>query len=141
MNPDDFEESLRRQPLREIPADWRESILPHAIAAREAAPVLKRSFLATLNHHLSTLLWPHPKAWGALAAVWIAIAVFHFSGSEPSVQYSDKSDSAPDVLLALRAQGRLLDELVDEHWSAIRQPSPPSPTQPRSERSSGRSMI
>jgi hypothetical protein len=70
MNPDDFEKRLQRQPLRKIPSEWRESILQEAKSAPHSSPVIRHSFLSTLNSTLSTILWPNPKAWAGLAAVW-----------------------------------------------------------------------
>src|ERR1035438_2914387 len=81
MNPDDFEKRLERQPLRQMPGKWREEILA---ASRRASPAHhasrvthhpppSRSLLSTLNHQLSTILWPHPTAWAGLAAVWLVI--------------------------------------------------------------------
>ena len=66
MKPEDFEKRLQSQPMRQIPTEWRKQILRGATPARP-------SFLSTLNHQLSTILWPNPKAWAGLAAVWIAI--------------------------------------------------------------------
>ena len=74
-----FEEQLREQPFRSMPAEWRSQILSAATAeCRGGAPVFleragRRERRATSNI-LRGLLWPHPVAWGALAAVWLLIA-------------------------------------------------------------------
>ena len=81
MNTDDFEKRLQRQPLRQMPGEWREEILSAARQASlpEHAPRTTHhvppspSLLSTLHHQLSTLLWPHPTAWAGLAAVWVVI--------------------------------------------------------------------
>src|ERR1041385_8337991 len=77
MNSDDFEKRLQRQPLRELPQDWREKILQEAESARHSSSVIRHSFLSTINSGLSTLLWPNPKAWAGLAAVWVLIFALH----------------------------------------------------------------
>lgn len=60
---DEFEQKLQRQPLRRIPADWREEILREGrraavleIGPADTAALPKWSWP-------TTLLWPHPKAW------------------------------------------------------------------------------
>src|SRR5206468_11388760 len=82
MNTDDFEKRLQRQQPREIPPDWRTDILSAARGAARPAPRstlhAPRSFLSTLNHHLSALLWPSPRAWAGLAAVWLGLLVVNF---------------------------------------------------------------
>jgi len=68
VNPDRFEETLRRQPLRPVPPDWREAVLSAARAgAGEPEP-------AAPPAGWRSWLWPAPTAWGALAAAWILIA-------------------------------------------------------------------
>ena len=109
-----FERRLKQQPLREIPADWRSQILaaaqPHA-----PRPAPRASFWSTFNLQPSTfnlLLWPHPKAWAGLAAVWVLIIGLNLSQRDPAPRPGEKT-SAPPVatLLALRQQQQLLAEL------------------------------
>src|ERR1035437_3253068 len=116
MKPDDFESRLQRQPLRQMPPAWRAEILA---AAREAqAPVhasriTHRSWLSTFNHQLSTLFWPHPKAWAGLAAVWVCIFAVNFSIRDTSPRLAEKSaPPSPEVMVALRKQQLLFAELV-----------------------------
>src|SRR5580658_5611090 len=54
----DFEERLRRQSVRPVPAQWRGEIL-RAARAQPAASSGWREWL-----------WPCPQAWGGLAAAW-----------------------------------------------------------------------
>ena len=77
MNTKDLETRLQRRPLRQIPSEWRGDIL--SAAERASRPAPRVSFLSTLNHQISILLWPHPKAWAGLAAVWILILAVDFS--------------------------------------------------------------
>lgn len=61
---DPFESLLRQQPVRQLPAHWRDSILPKATPS--ATP------------------WPGPRAWQMLAACWIVIIALHFLASPPA---------------------------------------------------------
>lgn len=63
---DDFEQLLKNQPLRTVPAEWRGEILAEAVAASARKPKAPMSLA-------QAWLWPSPYAWGALAAVWVVI--------------------------------------------------------------------
>jgi hypothetical protein len=81
MNSDDFEKRLQSQPMRQIPGDWREQILQGARQSDPSTldPSARRSNArAARLSFLSTLLWPSPKAWAGLAAVWVAIFALQF---------------------------------------------------------------
>jgi hypothetical protein len=83
MNDDFLEKRLGGLPRREVPAEWRESILA------AAASSTKRSFawppfLATMRQ----FLWPHPYAWAGVAAVWVVIAGLNFSGPRGEALYA-----------------------------------------------------
>ena len=132
MKLDDFEQKLQRQPLRQVPAEWREEILVAADVNRRNRPVREftfaatpfRRFLSTLNAQLSTILWPHPRAWAGLAAVWILILAVNFSLRDPAPAMADKSaPSSPEVIAELRQQQRLLVELMGS--SQTREAEPP----------------
>ncbi len=47
MNPDDFENQLRRQPVRPVPAEWRGEILARAKSALAESEELEVSRLLT----------------------------------------------------------------------------------------------
>jgi hypothetical protein len=132
-----FERRLSRQPLRQIPAEWRGEILS---AAREAAvsrhpsPVTRHSFLSTFNHQLSTILWPHPKAWAGLAAVWILIFAVDFSMRDTSPVVAEKAaPPSPEVIVELKQQQRMLAELIGSSQARDAE-LPRFLPQPRSER-------
>jgi hypothetical protein len=116
MKPDDFESRLRRQPLRPIPPEWRAEILASARDAQTTchpSPATRHHWLATFNQQLSTLLWPHPKAWAGLAAVWILIFAVNFSLREASPRTVVRSaPPSPEVMVELRKQQKLLAELI-----------------------------
>ncbi|MGA9452365.1 MAG: hypothetical protein WBW41_13595 [Verrucomicrobiia bacterium] len=136
MKPDDFEQKLQRQPLRQIPAGWREEIL--AVAGQESSParrVPERHWLSTLSHQLSTLLWPHPKAWAGLAAVWILIFAVDFSLRDKTPGVAGKSAPPSRELVAeLKQQRRMLAELIGAHDTSDADRSIPLVPRPRSER-------
>jgi hypothetical protein len=135
---DDFEQKLQRQPLRSVPTGWREEILTvaeSAVGARHPLPVTRPSWLSTLNSQLSTLLWPHPKAWAGLAAVWILIFVVNFSTRDQSPVMTEKSaPPSPEVMVELRQQQRLLVELIGPRDTSDADRSKSYVPQPRSER-------
>jgi hypothetical protein len=123
---DDFEQKLGRQPLRQVPAEWREEILAVAECASRPAP--RVSFLATL-------FWPHPKAWAGLAAVWILIFALDFSMRDNSPVVAEKSaPSSPEVIVELKQQQRMLAELMGPRETRVTGTSKTFDRQPRSER-------
>ena len=132
MKPEDFEQRLQRQPLRQVPAEWRGEIL--SAAERASRPAPRASFLSTFNLQLSTLLWPHPRAWAGLAAVWILIFCMDFSARDKMPVMAEKSaPPSPEMVAELKQQQRMLAELIGA--SQTREAEPPKflPL-PRSER-------
>ena len=153
MNPDPFEQHLSRQPLRPVPAEWRDELLaragdlqsPSLTAAMASdggckpparAPL---SQLSTLNSQLRDWLWPCPQAWAALAAVWVLLLVVNFADdSKPARSAQSATKSAPaDLRYVWREQQKLLAELFPPEPIAPPrprvQPVPVLPTAPRSE--------
>ncbi len=82
------------------------------------------------------LLWPSPKAWAGLAAVWAAILAIHFASPEPTPTFaaSHVTPPSPQMRQILKEQKQMLAELggVTEKLEA-RQTRGAAP-QPRSER-------
>ena len=134
MKPDDFEQKLQRQPLREIPAEWRDEILDACRASSVERREPERLWPSTLVSRLSTALWPHPKAWAGLAAVWILIFCVNFSMRDKSPVMAERAaPPSPEVIVELRQQQRMLAELIGS--SQARDAEPPRfLPQPRSER-------
>ena len=142
MKPDDFEQKLRRQPLRQIPVGWRAEIL--RVGRRAAVPEIgdantaslpKRSRPSTLVSRLSSLLWPHPASWAGLAAIWILILAVDFSTRDKSSAMAEKSEPpSPEVIVELRQQQRMLAELIGPRDTRDADRSKSFVPQPRSER-------
>ena len=112
MKPDDFEQKLQCQSLRQLPAEWRSEILD-AATSRHSSCATRHSFFPTFNLQLSTLFWPHPKAWAGLAAVWILIFAVDFSmrGTTP-VMAEKAAPPSLEVIVELKQQQRMLAELI-----------------------------
>jgi hypothetical protein len=114
-----FEKRLQRQPLRQAPPAWREEIVSAARQAetpRHSSRVTFQSLLTALNSRLSALLWPHPRAWAGLAAVWVMICLLNFAYREDAPPASARRavPPSPQMREMLRAQEQLLAELVEE---------------------------
>jgi hypothetical protein len=111
-----FEKHLKRRPLRQIPAAWRNEILSAAREApspRHAEGILPDAFFSALNRRLASLLWPHPAAWAGLAAIWIFIFAVNFSIRDKTPAVGEKaSPSSPETIAELRQQQRLFAELI-----------------------------
>jgi len=98
MNSDDFEHLLEQQPLRPPPPGWREEILTDtrirsALSARSGPG--HRSLLAGICN----MLWPHPAAWGGMAACWVAILTLNRM-SEPTQAELAQAREASRIAIA-----------------------------------------
>jgi hypothetical protein len=117
MNTEDqFEQRLRRQPVKPIPSAWRDEILSAARTASPRPSTLdpRPSVLSTIRHQLSALFWPHPKAWAGLAAVWLAIFAVNFTTADKATVAAGNIPPTPaDTLKGWRYQEQLLAELND----------------------------
>jgi hypothetical protein len=139
MNPEDFERRLQRQPLRQVPNEWRIEILASARAAsatrRTAGGEYQNSSLRMPDTKLSDVLWPHPLAWAVLAAVWVIIlGVNARTWGGPQTIARRGTPIPSDVLVAHQEQDRLLSELLGPREIPIAAPPKPSLPKPRSER-------
>jgi hypothetical protein len=117
---DDFEQFLKNQPLRVVPPEWRGEILA---AARQPAA------RAALAPWWRTWLWPSPYAWGALAAVWVAIFILN-SAARPGRSLMSKTGSAStvDEMVAMLSEHRReVEEFMAEEKVVATSPPPPAP--------------
>jgi hypothetical protein len=129
----ELEQKLSRQPLRRIPAEWRAEIL--AAAELPPRPAPRASFLSGLNQQLSMWLWPHPKAWAGLAAVWVLIFAVDFSARDWRQPVAEKS--APpslETVAEVRRQKLLFAQLMGPDEALVAKPLESFLPRPRSER-------
>jgi hypothetical protein len=112
---DQFERRLSRQPLRQIPTEWRAEIVGQAssLSPLEKTKKMETGKMPVLLSFCRDLLWPHPKAWAGLAAVWILIFAVDFSVRDKSPVTAEKAaPPSPEVIAELRQQQRMLAELI-----------------------------
>lgn len=133
-----FEQRLRRQPVKPIPAGWRAEILlaaQHSQADHQVSHGTRHSLLSAINHQLSALLWPHPKAWAGLAAVWIFIFILNFSMRDQAPALAKRSaPPSPEVVAELQQQRKMLAELIGSTQLRVADRQPVFSPKPRSER-------
>ncbi|MCX8157866.1 MAG: hypothetical protein N3J91_15740 [Verrucomicrobiae bacterium] len=128
MQQDCFEERLRSQPWRPLPRAWRKEILDTALASAQPQAGSRRWRLM-----LEYLLWPGPRAWAAVAALWIVALAGNL------VQHAYTPVSPPALSLGenrqhetLPQRQRILAEWLNQNEA---EPVPPSqlPPSPRGE--------
>ena len=132
-----LEQRLKRQSVRQIPAEWRTEILKASGTRfiRQPATVAEYSLLSKLNCCLASLFWPHPAAWAGLAAVWIFIFAVNFSIQEKTPVVAEKiAPPSPEVMAELREQRRLFVELTGLNDSSDADQQKKFVPRPRSER-------
>lgn len=131
---DQFEHRLSRQPLRPVPAEWREEILSSAGKVGSARRAVRSFGRASLPSRLGKALWPHPAAWAGLAAVWILILAVDFSVRDTTPVVAEQySAPPPQVIVELRQQQRLMAELMEPRDTGDVDRSKPLAPRPRSE--------
>lgn len=133
--PDPFEERLHRQPLRPVPSAWRDEIL-RAASPCPAPRAPRRSWFSTLASGLSALLWPHPKAWAGLAALWVLVLGLNFAAREPAWSEAVRPPlpPSPQMRELLRQQEQLFAELIGPVEKPVAGRPKPSTPQPHSQR-------
>jgi hypothetical protein len=135
MKTDDFEKQLQRQPLRPVPAEWRDQFLSAATRHCHASHIAHH---APRGSWLRELLWPSPYAWSGLALVWLVALFLNLAASDSrSSRVGDASSarpvrSSPETLLALEQHLRLRAELAGT--SDLAEPPKPVVNRPRSAR-------
>lgn len=81
MKQDAFEKTLRKIRARRVPAEWKDDILAKAHSRRMASSdAIGGCVFERFNGWMHSLLWPHPRAWGTLAALWLVAFVLGNSG-------------------------------------------------------------
>lgn len=136
MNFDDFEKHLQRQPMRHPPTEWRGEILDAAKARTKTAAAPRESLLGVIWRQWMARVSP---AWGALAAVWLAIVgvnSFLLGAGEPQ---SRMSSAPPSSMMALQNLHRMQEKLLADQWEEATATLPaPRMTTPLSPRSDAR---
>lgn len=108
-----FERRLSRQPLRQIPTEWRGEILTACREPKAGRRAQEPFTLSNFVARLSTIFWPHPKAWAGLAAAWILILTVNFSTRDKAPVVAEKvTPPSPEVVAELRQQKLLFAELI-----------------------------
>jgi hypothetical protein len=118
----DFEEYLRRQSIRPVPAQWREEIL-RAARAQPATTSWWREWL-----------WPCPKAWAGLAAAWGIIFLLHVTAPDDSAGGRQTASASWEDFAFLRQETEIIAQLSDSEENRPAPPSQPVAPQPRSSR-------
>jgi hypothetical protein len=130
-----FEQRLSRQPIRQVPAEWREEIL--AAAGRESqieSRAAKGLWSSSLVLRLSSVFWPHPVAWAGLAAAWLFILGADLSARDRAPAFGQASSPPPvEVIVEVRQQQQLLVELLGLRDTRDADRSKPLAPQPRSQ--------
>ncbi len=131
MKPDDFEQRLQRQPLRDIPTTWREDILQTAQSTVAPRP---SPIIACVHACWHELFWPCRRAWVGLAVVWTAILVVNVATRDaPKAVARQTLQSPAGMAEALKEKRRLMSELI----GSVTEPAEPPRSylpRPRSER-------
>ena len=133
MNPDDFEKSLQRQPLRQIPQEWRSEIL-RAANTKVAQPAIEEPRLPWLLRPWHELFWAARRVWLGFAVIWIAIVAINLADTEtPGKAETAMKIPSDNILLTWQQQQRLLTELNNSESTDSDKPKVNAP-KPRSER-------
>ena len=138
-----FEQRLSRQPLRQVPAGWREEILAAADAESASRPSREFTFAATyfcrsLNPQRSTL----NRFMASSQSLGRAGGGLDFDSGGEFFQRATQSPAvaersappSPEAIVELRQQQRMLAELIGPHDMSDADRSKSFAPQPRSER-------
>ena len=101
-NEDQFEQRLRRQPLRPVPPAWREEILAAASEYRQDAtsqPVSEDQ--AALLAGWRLIFTRLPIAWATLAALWVLLIGLNLALPSPIVRVA--AQASPSAQMAALA--------------------------------------
>ncbi len=115
---DEFEAQLQRQALQPIPPEWRSRILNRAAAQ---APIVVRVNAEAVLPWWRALLWPSPRAWVGMAALWVALFIMNRE-AQPGLRstITVKNVAPPrELRMAMAEKHRFFAELMNEMDPAI----------------------
>jgi hypothetical protein len=140
MNSDEFEHKLKRQPIRRIPADWRDDILQ--TAREQASPAAERSRPALIRAALIAwreLIQPFRYAWTGMAALWMVFWVVNarLEITDSPTRSAIVTSAATDRIRLFEEQRQVLVELTGRIDLSPVEPPQESRPKPRSERMIG----
>lgn len=140
MNPEDFEKRLQRQPLRQLPSEWRADIL-HAATAANARRSIVNWPLFIFSKLWRELIWPARRIWVGFAFVWVAIVAVNFADAEKSGGL-EASTKVPlgNLITVWQQQQELLTELNSPESPDMDKPRHSLP-KPRSDRRSAEATV
>lgn len=87
------------------------------------------------------LIWPGPRAWGALAAVWILIFALKLSTRDETHALARKSTVPPEAIAELRQQRLFFAELIGMRETRDAEPPKSFAPRPRSERRYEKTLV
>jgi len=92
----------------------REDVLAAELGRNSDAVSEKRRtiFTAIPLKLWNELIWPSRRAWAGLAAVWVALAVVHFSQHDRGATFQVSPD--PQILEAWNEQQAIFEQLANE---------------------------
>jgi len=127
MKPDEFENMLRNQPLRQIPAGWRNEILASGRRPESAPEAPNPGWRVFLNRF--------PLAWGALAALWALLLGIHILLAGPQARKAEaNARSGHSDLMTIWNLQRSELSLLNERPADAEQPATAVPPRPHTER-------
>ncbi len=131
MTPDDFEQKIQRQAIRQVPAEWRERILAAARCQDQPAASAKVGSVESAAWWRNWF-WPSPWAWGGAAAAWMMIFALNFAASEGGEETTvARAVPASVIDMAFAERRTLMNSLLDftppEPAVAPREPIRPRP--------------
>lgn len=128
---DEFEQFLKKQPVRAVPPTWRSEIL---VAAEHAARRGEGAAPTNSSAWWREWLWPSPVAWAGLACVWLVIIGLNIAAGptakEKEMVRRIPSQSSQEIAAALTDQRRELAQVFEPPSPppvAVRRPGPPGP--------------
>ena len=136
---DDFEQKLQRQPLRQVPAEWRGEILTAAklaVAARPE-PTERNPASGIVQTLWRELIWPCRSVWAGVACAWLLIIGLNAASFERTPRVVSKMEPrSGEEFRAFIEQRQLLAQLTDTvpEQANTHKPNPPGPRSDRTTR-------